>query len=427
MSAGESRQPGARVGAIDWMRWVPAVALALLAGWALLIGGRVILVPLLASLALAYLLEPAVRWFERRGWSRAAAALLALIGAALALTLALIFVIPGLWAQLLKSYAQAQTLLADRERVEALSLRLREVSPALYEYFRTRLLFWVSPSGQEQLWGAGAVWLQSGVFRLANATAPLLDLLLIPFFVYYLLSDYRAMRARVELLVPPRHRPVAAELALRINHVLSSYVRNQLLIALVMGLLYALGFAALRVPLALTLGLLSGLLNFIPYLGTLTGLLLSMLFVALDGAGLWRMLGVLGVFTLVQSIEGYYLTPRLLGSRLNLHPLWVLAGLVVAGHLFGLLGIILAIPVLAAAKVVLEFLEESYHNSQFYRRPTSQLLTEQGMPVELAGPREPSPLTLDLPPPSERPRRVILTTGELRSRLRQPDQSPPED
>ena len=125
------------------------------------------------------------------------------------------------------------------------------------------------------------------------------------------------MRARVERLVPPRHRPVAAELALRINHVLSSYVRNQLLIALVMGLLYALGFAALRVPLALTLGLLSGLLNFIPYLGTLTGLLLSLLFVALDGAGLWRMLGVLGVFTLVQSIEGYYLTPRSSGAGLT--------------------------------------------------------------------------------------------------------------
>src|SRR5919108_5516572 len=115
------------------------------------------------------------------------------------------------------------------------------------------------------------------------------------------------MRARVERLIPPRYRAITSNLIGQISNVLSSYVRSQLLIGLVMGLLYSLGFAILGVPLAITVGMLAGLLNFIPYLGTLIGLVLSILFLALDYAGIGRFLGVLGVFAIVQSIEGYYL------------------------------------------------------------------------------------------------------------------------
>jgi predicted PurR-regulated permease PerM len=131
----------------------------------------------------------------------------------------------------------------------------------------------------------------------------------------------------------------------------------------------------LRVPLALTIGMISGFLNFVPYLGTLTGLVLAVSFTALDGAGPGRLIGVLMVFVIVQSTEGYYLTPKLLGESLNLHPLVVLLGLVIGGNLFGLLGIILAVPVIAAAKVILRFLEEDiYQQSDFYRHDAPELL-----------------------------------------------------
>jgi predicted PurR-regulated permease PerM len=249
--------------------------------------------------------------------------------------------------------------------------------------------------------------------------------LLIPFFVYYLLSDYRAMRARLDRLIPPRHRALATEILGQINRVMSSYVRSRLLIALAMGLLYAIGFAILRVPLALTLGLLSGVLNFVPYLGTLTGLVLALSFTALDGAGAWRLAGVLAVFAIVQSAEGYYLTPKLLGSRLQLHPLWVLVALVIGGNLCGLLGIILAVPAIAMAKVVFSFLEDAYERSNFYRRAGHELLSDEGRPIELITTAE---LTLaanvpsEEPPPERRPR-VILTTGELRTRLRESESS----
>jgi len=380
------------------MRWIPLVLLVVVFCVAVFIGARIILVPMLCSLALAYLLAPVVAWFERRGWSRSSSVLLSISGATVTLVLILIFILPGFWGQLKKSYDQARALVEDQSRVKPLLEKVKQISPPVYNFLESK----VEESGDSDLFGrifsmAGG-WLQRGLFRLVDVTASLLDLLLIPFFVYYLLADYGAMRARLDRLIPPRHRAVAATLIGRINFVISSYVRSQLLIALVMGVLYAIGFAIVRVPLALSIGLLSGLLNFVPYLGTLTGLALSLSFVALDGAGWPRLLGVVVVFIVVQSVEGYYLTPKLLGGSLDLHPLWVLVGLMIGGSLFGILGIILAVPVIAIAKVALNFLDELYQQSDFYRDSGLGLLTEQGH--------------------SDHPRRTIVTTSELRSRIK---------
>jgi predicted PurR-regulated permease PerM len=416
---------GRNPGPLEWMRWVPAFALFVAVVALLLVGGRIILVPLLSSLALAYLLEPGVEWLERRGWSRTTSVLLTLAGATLATFVVLVFLLPGIWGQFVKSYHQLpQALDAGHRLVDPLVAKLKTASPPVYEFLSSLSARLKTEDSQAQIGAAVGRWLQSGLFRLVDVTASLLDLLLIPFFVFYLLSDYLKMRAYLERLIPPRHRATAASLFSQINFVLSAYVRSQLVIALTMGLLYAFGFAVLRVPLALTLGLLSGVLNFIPYLGTLTGLALSLSFTALDGAGPARLVGVVAVFVAVQSVEGYYLTPRFLGSKLNLHPLWVLAGLVIAGNLFGLIGIILAVPVIAAAKVILRFVEEEiYRKSDFYLRAGADLITEQGEPILI----KPPAIDSGTPPPpatvaeaTKKPeRRTILTTGELRARLRE--------
>jgi predicted PurR-regulated permease PerM len=382
---------------LEWMRWIPLALLALVFFVAVFIGARIILVPMLCSLALAYLLAPVVAWFERRGWSRSSSVLLTISGAAVALALILIFILPGFWGQLVKTYDQARERLGDKERVESLRQKVRQISPPVYDFLESKVKKPGDSDLPERVFGMASQWLQKGLFSLVDVTASLLDLLLIPFFVYYLLADYSAMRAHLDRLIPPRHRAVASTLISRINFVISSYVRNQLVIALVMGVLYSIGFAVASVPLALSIGLLSGLLNFIPYLGTLTGLTLSLSFVALDGGGIARILGVLAVFIIVQSVEGYYLTPKLLGGSLDLHPMWVLVGLMISGSLFGILGIILAVPVIAIAKVALDFLEELYQQSIFYRGSGLELLAEQSL--------------------SDRPRRTIITTSELRSRI----------
>jgi predicted PurR-regulated permease PerM len=382
---------------LEWMRWVPLALLALVFFVAVFIGARIILVPMLCSLALAYLLAPVVAWFERRGWSRSSSVLLTISGAAVALALILIFILPGFWGQLVKTYDQARERLGNKERVESLRQKVRQISPPVFDFLESKVKKPGDSDLPERVFSMASQWLQKGLFSLVDVTASLLDLLLIPFFVYYLLADYSAMRAHLDRLIPPRHRAVASTLISRINFVISSYVRNQLVIALVMGVLYSIGFAVASVPLALSIGLLSGLLNFIPYLGTLTGLTLSLSFVALDGGGIARILGVLAVFIIVQSVEGYYLTPKLLGGSLDLHPMWVLVGLMIGGSLFGILGIILAVPVIAIAKVALDFLEELYQQSVFYRGSGLELLAEQSL--------------------SDRPRRTIITTSELRSRI----------
>ncbi len=411
---------------IEWMRWVPAGLLAIIFLVFVIIGGRIILVPILVSVALAYLLAPVVRWFERRGWSRQSSVLLGITMASLVMVLALIFVIPGVWKQLSQSYIQAEALVQNTSRQTELLEKIKQINPQLSDLVKEQFEKSKDNFDLGKILGWLGKWLQSGLFKLVDLTGSILDLLLIPFFIYYLLADYRSMRERVDRLIPPRFRPVTAGLISQINQVLSSYVRSQLLIALAMGAMYSTGFMILRVPLGFTLGMLSGLLNFIPYLGTLTGFALSLLFVALDGGGIWRIVGVLVVFIVVQSIEGYYLTPKLLGSRLNLHPMWVLVGLVVGGNLFGLLGIILAVPVIAVAKVVLGFLEEIYEQSSFYRRTGFKLLTDQGQVVELLEPGSTSVsgiVTEDKT--SDRPRRTIITTTELKSRIRE-SKLPPE-
>ncbi len=412
-------------GPTDWMRWIPAVILILIFLLAVFISGRIILVPLLSSLALAYMLAPAVNWFERRGWSRPSSVFLTITATSLLLVLSLIFVVPGLWAQLTKSYRQAHSMISDDSRTSPLLHNIRQFSPQIHQIAESQVKRFRDPDELGRMVSLAGGWLQGGLFRLVNLTTSILDLLLIPFFVYYLLADYRSMRKRFDRLIPPRYRDLTSSLISQINYVLSSYVRNQLLIAVLMGILYSAGFAIFRVPLALTLGFLSGLLNFIPYLGTITGLAVSLIFVVLDGAGIGRILGVIIVFTIVQCIEGYYLTPKLLGSRLHLHPLWVLAGLVIGGHLFGLIGIILTVPGIAIAKVVFGFLEDIYQQSDYYRRSGLGLLTDQGHPLDSLPPAKPSNLILEDPsPPSTR--RTVITTGELRSRIKE-TQSDPEN
>jgi hypothetical protein len=127
---------------------------------------------------------------------------------------------------------------------------------------------------------------------------------------------------------------------------------------------------------------------------------------------------------MVQNVEGYYLTPKLLGSQLNLHPMWVLVGLMVGGSLFGLLGIILAVPLIAIAKVLIGFLEGLYRETEFYRRPGYNLLTSQGQPIELPDGSAENLILVTPDQPAQGPatgsqRRTIVTTAELRSRIRE--------
>jgi predicted PurR-regulated permease PerM len=214
--------------------------------------------------------------------------------------------------------------------------------------------------------GSPAAWMFGGLSGFVETAIASLDLLLVPFFAFYILMDFKQWRESGEDLIPPRFRGTFSRLFDEVGRILEAYVRGQLMIACAMSVLYAIGFAALGVPAWAGLAALSGLLNAVPYIGTTLGLTLATLFTFLDGGGFWRIASVAGVFVVVQSIEGYYLTPKILGTRLSLHPMAVILGLLIGGKLYGLLGIILAIPAIAIAKVFLKFLRELYVGSQFY-------------------------------------------------------------
>jgi len=193
-----------------------------------------------------------------------------------------------------------------------------------------------------------------------------LDLLLVPFFVFYILIDFQRWRDSLEDLIPPRFREPFSRLFDESGRILESYVRGQLLIGIIMAVFYAVGFWVLGVPAWAGIAIIAGLLNAIPYVGTILGFALASIFTLAEGGGWWDIAGVLGIFVAVQTLEGYVLTPKILGGRLNLHPMAVFLGLLVGGKLFGFLGIILAIPGIAIGKVFLKFLRELYQASFFY-------------------------------------------------------------
>jgi len=151
--------------------------------------------------------------------------------------------------------------------------------------------------------------------------------------------------------------------------VVRGYVRGRFLMALIMAAIYGTGLLILGVPLWAGIGLIAGFLGIIPYLGVISGLILALGFAALDGAGLGRLAGVVAVFAIAQVIEDYVLTPRIIGGKLELHPMLVFIALIIAGDLFGLLGLVLAIPVLAVIKVLIRFLDELYLRSDFFMAP----------------------------------------------------------
>jgi len=364
-----------------WVRWVPAVLLAAGLIALAIVTGSPVLVPLLVSFALAFMLEPLADWFQQRGRSRNAAVLLTLLTATLAVLLIFVFLLPSIWHQLVESSEKLPLALrAVTARLNNLLNYAHErLSPQMFERLQSAIAdFENDPSAVTSRIGQ---WLSKGLFGLVDASTAALGLLIVPFFVYYLLLDMDNVRRIIEEHLPERHRGVGVRLLDEVGEVMRGYVRGRFLVAATMSVIYAAGLLIMRVPLWAGIGLIAGIVGVIPYIGVTTGVILALAFAALDGAGLARLCGVVGVFIVAQTMEDYVLTPRFIGNKLELHPMIVFIALIIAGDLFGLLGLVLAIPVLGIAKVLLRFLDELYLRSDFYRAPADM---EAGKKIEQA-------------------------------------------
>jgi predicted PurR-regulated permease PerM len=194
----------------------------------------------------------------------------------------------------------------------------------------------------------------------------LIHVVVIPVFAFYLLSDMNLIQERWKVLVPPRHRDYVVTRLKEVDHLLAAFVQGQLLVCGVMGVFYGVALTLLRVPMGLLVGFGTSFFSLIPYMSTVVGLPLVVVLTLLDqhsGAAAAR---VAAVYILGHIVEGHFITPRIMGGRLGLHPVVIMLAILVWGTLLGFAGMLIAVPATAALSVFWGDLKEAYKRSAFY-------------------------------------------------------------
>jgi predicted PurR-regulated permease PerM len=345
------------------MQWLALTA----AAFALLYLLAPILAPFVAAAVFAYVFDPLVDRMCRLRLPRALSVLLVMLGALL-LGLALLLIMLPLLQQELSLLAKRLPQWLDAARVHFL--------PTLQQWF-----------GMELEWDGAALrqllvdhWqraggLASGVVLpwLGDSGSALLalfaNLLLIPVVMFYLLRDWDELLARVDGLLPRHWHTQIRQLAAESDKVLAEFLRGQISVMLLMSAFYVLVLWLVGLEFALPIGIVAGMLVFIPYLGMVLGLLLATLAALMQFGLTSNLLVVWAVFGAGQLLEGVVITPWLVGERIGLHPLAVIFALLAFGQLFGFFGLLLALPMAAVLLVLLRHLREQYLSSSMYLKP----------------------------------------------------------
>ncbi|MCK9382347.1 MAG: AI-2E family transporter [Sulfuritalea sp.] len=323
-----------------------------------------ILTPFLLAGILAYICNPVADRITRWGLPRMLVVVLVMLAlAALAAGLVLI-VLPLL-------YEEATVLTARAP--EALALANTKLAPWLLDHFGVQVHFdstWLQSLAAGN-WDTVQVILERIYSSLKIGGVALVglavNLMLAPVVMFYLLLDWHSMRARMGGLVPRPWHAKLISMANDIDAVLSQYLRGQILVMAILAAYYCVALWLAGIPSALSIGVVTGLLIFIPYLGYATGLILALLVATLQFAGWGPVIAVLIVYGIGQVLEGFLLTPFLVGERIGLHPLAVIFALMAFGQIFGFFGVLAALPASAALLVGLREIRALYLASRFYQ------------------------------------------------------------
>jgi predicted PurR-regulated permease PerM len=315
------------------------------------------------SFVVAYLLDPSIDRLERFGLSRTLAISLLTAVALVSIGVLFLVVIPQLQLQVRHVAGRAPRW--GQWLYDHLTPLLEAVAPPLSRYFDIALDIESLRTYAGHIWDwvmAHLPGITQGILSifqtmftgLANFIVGVLNILLVPVMVFYLLRDFDILRARFYTLLPPHWRPTVGDWLGEIDHALGGFLRGQFTIALVLATIYAVGLALMGVPLGALLGIIAGLANLVPYMSIVAGLVPTLvLFLLSDTPSMGGILGILLLFIGGQLLEGVYLSPRIMGRETGLHPVVVMVALLVGGTLFGLLGIIVAVPATAVLQVVL--------------------------------------------------------------------------
>jgi predicted PurR-regulated permease PerM len=203
--------------------------------------------------------------------------------------------------------------------------------------------------------------------------AAVLSLFLVPILTFYLLRDWDSILEHLSALLPSGQRDTIVGLAKETDEVLGAFLRGQLLVMFALAVIYSVGLGLVGLKFAVAIGVVSGLVSFVPYLGFIFGIALASLTVALEPDPLWQLIGVVATFSIAQAIEGSILTPKLVGDRIGLHPVLIIFAVAAGGQLFGFFGILLALPAASVLSVLVRF---AYHR---YLKEHPDIVVETGV------------------------------------------------
>jgi predicted PurR-regulated permease PerM len=326
------------------------------------------LTPLAAAFVIAYLLDPLIDRFEAAHVRRRLAIFTLLLVVGGGLFTFLLFIVPRMQHEFA---ALAERMPGYLEHLAT------EVVPGLEHRFGLQLPHSVDDLIDRVRSGAIPLPLDSIRSLLAKVlgyvtgtVSSLVGLLVIPILSYYLLVEFDRIVARIGEWIPPRHRPYVFAKARTVDALVSGFLRGQLLVAAILGALYAVGFAVIGIDLAIGVGLLAGVMSLVPYLGSVIAVTTASILCVLKFGIDVHLLAVLGWYTVVQNLEGFVLSPRIVGHSVGLHPAAVIVALLIGGDLFGFLGLLIAVPAAAVLKVFAGELLDAYRRSPLFAGPT---------------------------------------------------------
>ena len=324
-----------------------------------------VLLPFLAGLAIAYFLEPAVSWLEKHKIRRWAGALIVLSGFLLIVVTIILLILPLIKSQggaLVESLPNMIAQLREQYLPWAQSW-LAKFSPEDVDKIR---------SAAEQSSGDAVGWVSHTIKGLLSNGFAFIDAIalsiLTPVTAFHVLRDWGKLTAVVDQLIPRQHYAVIREQMTAIDGTLSGFVRGQAIVCVILGFVYSTGLALNGLHYGATVGIIAGVLTIIPYVGTVFGWLTSVILACVQFSGDWMHIGlVVAVFLIGHFFEAYVLTPKLVGNRVGLHPIWVLFALISGVKLMGFMGVLIAVPTAAVVGVLVRFAVKQYKDSTMYK------------------------------------------------------------
>ena len=347
---------------------------ALAAGWLVWLLAP-ILTPFVMAALLGWLGDPLVDRLQRAGRSRNVAVTLVFVAMALLMILVLALLVPVIEEQIT---TLIESLPHYRDWIMATALPWLEAKTGLQltVWFDLNHLIELVRSNWERAGGVATTvlgYLSRSGFALIAWVA---NIVLLPVLTFFLLRDWDIFVERVASLIPRKHIGTVSQLAKESSDVLGGFLRGQLLVMVILGIMYGAGLWLVGLDLGILIGIVAGLLTFVPYLGPTSGVVFGVI-AALVQYGDWKhVAGVLAVFGIGQVIESYWLTPKLVGDRIGLHPVAVIFAVLAGGQLFGFLGMLLALPVAAIANVLLRYAHQRYTHSKLYGGDKPEILLD---------------------------------------------------